>query len=264
MASRLMLNSKLPRSFTVSANPKCGNCGKTVYAMEQQKGDINQSIISLTSHKSSSLVFFFFFFFFFFSKVLEKSITSCASSASCAIPKSSQGSTLSLLQLFFFLSLFLDVAVTDQRQNAVASWHARCARIHTSIFTLFLIKMTIVQNCGNATEGFRGAGSANVASFVSGDVRPSGGTTFPYCGFEFTQIDSFFVSARSWSRRFCVPGGGRCATASAVVRVASAAIAAVSALERLRFAVNVAINTDSSGMWFQLTSQCCLRVNAST
>jgi hypothetical protein len=34
--------------------------------------------------------------------------------------------------------------------------------------------------------------------------------------------------------------------AAAVVRVASAATAAVSALERLRFAVNVAINTDST------------------
>mmetsp|Transcript_15581 Transcript_15581/g.26805 ORF Transcript_15581/g.26805 Transcript_15581/m.26805 type:complete len:127 (+) Transcript_15581:35-415(+) len=33
--------------------------------------------------------------------------------------------------------------------------------------------------CGNATEGFRGAGHANVASFkATGDVRPSGGVGF--------------------------------------------------------------------------------------
>lgn len=42
------------------------------------------------------------------------------------------------------------------------------------------------KNCGNATEGFRGASAANVASFkAAGDVRPSGGA----------QISSLFCFA---------------------------------------------------------------------
>jgi Fe2+ transport system protein B len=101
-----MLNSKLTsQSFTVSANPKCGNCNKTVYAMEQQKGDINQSIISLTSHKSFSLVFFFFFFFFFFKgagKIYHKLCFKCQLCNSKIEPGFDSFPSPIIFLLFFF------------------------------------------------------------------------------------------------------------------------------------------------------------------
>jgi hypothetical protein len=63
----------------------------------------------------------------------------------------------------------------------------------------------VCKKCGSATEGFRGATSSNVASFVTGDVRPTGGSVKPSAASTTTTSSSGARAA------FC----GKCGTKAA-------------------------------------------------